>query len=97
MYLNNKGGKFDQVSVNISNGDMVGQTGDIKATVVACKAADEAVKMILDTVEHRSCEEVQLTCSLTLISLTPGCLQHDHQLLHERLFPHATSHVHHGQ
>ncbi|KVI11652.1 Alkaline phosphatase-like, alpha/beta/alpha [Cynara cardunculus var. scolymus] len=36
--------KFDQVRVNIPNGDMVGHTGDIEATVVACKAADEAVK-----------------------------------------------------
>uniref|UniRef100_A0A7N0V7N1 phosphoglycerate mutase (2,3-diphosphoglycerate-independent) n=1 Tax=Kalanchoe fedtschenkoi TaxID=63787 RepID=A0A7N0V7N1_KALFE len=45
-------GKFDQVRVNIPNGDMVGHTGDIEATVVACKAADEAVKMILDAVEQ---------------------------------------------
>ncbi|KAB1224705.1 2,3-bisphosphoglycerate-independent phosphoglycerate mutase [Morella rubra] len=45
-------GKFDQVRVNLPNGDMVGHTGDIEATVVACKAADEAVKMILDAVEQ---------------------------------------------
>ncbi|KAJ0743365.1 2,3-bisphosphoglycerate-independent phosphoglycerate mutase [Helianthus annuus] len=45
-------GKFDQVRVNIPNGDMVGHTGDVEATVVACKAADEAVKMILDAVEQ---------------------------------------------
>ncbi|KAA3484332.1 2,3-bisphosphoglycerate-independent phosphoglycerate mutase-like [Gossypium australe] len=38
--------KFDQVRVNIPNGDMVGHTGDIQATVVACKAADEAVKVL---------------------------------------------------
>ncbi|KAL8214840.1 hypothetical protein R6Q57_004289 [Mikania cordata] len=44
--------KFDQVRVNIPNGDMVGHTGDIEATIVACKAADEAVKMILDAVEE---------------------------------------------
>lgn len=31
--------------MNIPNGDMVGHTGDIQATVVACKAADEAVKV----------------------------------------------------
>ncbi|KAI3742804.1 hypothetical protein L1987_60500 [Smallanthus sonchifolius] len=42
--------KFDQVRVNIPNGDMVGHTGDIEATVVACKAADQAVKMILDAI-----------------------------------------------
>ncbi|KAI3788508.1 hypothetical protein L2E82_01276 [Cichorium intybus] len=44
--------KFDQVRVNIPNGDMVGHTGDIEATIVACKAADEAVKMILDAIEE---------------------------------------------
>lgn len=31
--------------VNLPNSDMVGHTGDIEATVVACKAADEAVKV----------------------------------------------------
>lgn len=35
-----------QVRVNIPNSDMVGHTGDIEATVVACKAADQAVKVI---------------------------------------------------
>ncbi|KAJ9547453.1 hypothetical protein OSB04_019996 [Centaurea solstitialis] len=44
-------GKFDQVRVNIPNGDMVGHTGDIEATIVGCKAADDAVKTILDAVE----------------------------------------------
>lgn len=31
--------------MNIPNGHMVGHTGDVEATVVACKAADEAVKV----------------------------------------------------
>ena len=31
--------------VNIANGDMVGHTGDIEATIVGCKAADDAVKV----------------------------------------------------
>ncbi|KAG6509378.1 2,3-bisphosphoglycerate-independent phosphoglycerate mutase-like [Zingiber officinale] len=44
--------KFDQVRVNLPNGDMVGHTGDIEATIVACKAADEAVKIILDAIEE---------------------------------------------
>ncbi|XP_040361927.1 2,3-bisphosphoglycerate-independent phosphoglycerate mutase [Rosa chinensis] len=44
--------KFEQVRVNLPNGDMVGHTGDIEATIVACKAADQAVKMILDAVEQ---------------------------------------------
>lgn len=61
--------KFDQVRVNIPNGDMVGHTGDIEATVVSCKAADEAVKIILDAIEqvggiyvvtadHGNCEDM---------------------------------------
>ncbi|XP_031112792.1 2,3-bisphosphoglycerate-independent phosphoglycerate mutase [Ipomoea triloba] len=44
--------KFDQVRVNIPNGDMVGHTGDIAATIEACKAADIGVKMILDAIEQ---------------------------------------------
>ncbi|KAF9591893.1 hypothetical protein IFM89_009501 [Coptis chinensis] len=44
--------KFDQIRVNLPNSDMVGHTGDIEATVVACKAADQAVKMILDAIEQ---------------------------------------------
>ncbi|PSS34802.1 2,3-bisphosphoglycerate-independent phosphoglycerate mutase [Actinidia chinensis var. chinensis] len=47
-------GKFHQVRVNLPNGDMVGHTGDIEATVVACKTADDAVKMILDAIEQVS-------------------------------------------
>lgn len=45
-------GKFDQVRVNIPNGDMVGHTGDLEATIVGCNAADEAVKVILDAIEQ---------------------------------------------
>ncbi|KAK1311955.1 hypothetical protein QJS10_CPA07g01378 [Acorus calamus] len=45
-------GKFHQVRVNLPNGDMVGHTGDIEATIVACKAADQAVKMIIDAIEQ---------------------------------------------
>lgn len=44
--------KFHQVRVNLPNGDMVGHTGDIEATIVACKAADEAVKTIIDAIEQ---------------------------------------------
>ncbi|KAL6969629.1 2,3-bisphosphoglycerate-independent phosphoglycerate mutase [Sarracenia purpurea var. burkii] len=39
--------KFHQVHVNLPNGDMVGHTGDIEATVVACRAIDEVVKVWL--------------------------------------------------
>ncbi|GAB2280994.1 Phosphoglucomutase-1 [Dionaea muscipula] len=45
-------GRFDQVRVNLPNGDMVGHTGDIDATVIACKVADEAVKIMLDAIEQ---------------------------------------------
>jgi len=45
-------GKFDQVRVNIPNGDMVGHTGDLQATIIGCKAADQAVKIILDAIEQ---------------------------------------------
>lgn len=39
---------YAQVRVNLANGDMVGHTGDIKATIVGCKAVDEAVKVCMD-------------------------------------------------
>ncbi|KAK1322552.1 2,3-bisphosphoglycerate-independent phosphoglycerate mutase [Acorus calamus] len=45
-------GKFHQVRVNLPNSDMVGHTGDIEATIVACKAADKAVKMIIEAIEQ---------------------------------------------
>lgn len=31
--------------MNIANGDMVGHTGDPKATGIACEAVDKAVKV----------------------------------------------------
>ncbi|KAI5064837.1 hypothetical protein GOP47_0019532 [Adiantum capillus-veneris] len=37
-------GKYDQVRVNLPNGDMVGHIGDMKATAVGCEAVDKAVK-----------------------------------------------------
>ena len=33
--------------MNIPNGDMVGHISDVEATVVSCKAADEAAKVKL--------------------------------------------------
>ncbi|KAE8729762.1 2,3-bisphosphoglycerate-independent phosphoglycerate mutase [Hibiscus syriacus] len=44
--------KFDHVLVNIPNGDIVGHIGDIQATIVGCKAVDEALMMILDAIER---------------------------------------------
>jgi len=31
--------------VNLANGDMVGHTGDLKATIIACETVDKAVKV----------------------------------------------------
>ena len=38
--------------MNLPHGDMVGHTGDIEATFVACKAIDETVNIIFDTKEQ---------------------------------------------
>ncbi|KAK1313459.1 hypothetical protein QJS10_CPA06g02418 [Acorus calamus] len=43
---------FHQVRINLPNGDMVGHTGDIEATIEACKAADQAVKIMIDAIEQ---------------------------------------------
>ncbi|KAJ8486148.1 hypothetical protein OPV22_018633 [Ensete ventricosum] len=61
--------KFNQVRVNLPNGDMVGHNGDIDATIVGCKAADEAVKIILDAIEqpvYDKAENIQILTSHTL-------------------------------
>lgn len=36
-----------QVRVNIANGDMVGHTGNLEATIVGCSATDKAIKVTL--------------------------------------------------
>lgn len=45
-------GKYDVVRINYANPDMVGHTGDMKATVVACEECDACVKELLDLVEE---------------------------------------------
>lgn len=47
-----RSGEWDQVRVNIANGDMVGHTGNLEATIVGCTATDKAIKIMLDTVEE---------------------------------------------
>lgn len=46
---------------------MVGHTGDIEATIVACKAADEAVKVIVGS---------GIIFSSLLATLLPACLEY---------------------
>ncbi len=38
-------GKYDQVRINLPNGDMVGHTGDLNATILACSVTDKAIKV----------------------------------------------------
>lgn len=46
-----RSGKWDQVRVNIANGDMIGHTGDLDATVRACAVVDEALGAMLSATE----------------------------------------------
>lgn len=47
-------GKFDMVRVNFANPDMVGHTGDLEASKVACACVDKCLKELLDV-----CSEVK--------------------------------------
>lgn len=42
--------KYDFIVVNYANGDMVGHTGDLKATVKACQVVDDCVRQVTETV-----------------------------------------------
>ncbi|GBG83037.1 hypothetical protein CBR_g36655 [Chara braunii] len=44
--------KYDQVRINFPNGDMVGHTGDLKATILACEAVDQGIKVCLGAVDQ---------------------------------------------
>ncbi|MFS7987250.1 2,3-bisphosphoglycerate-independent phosphoglycerate mutase [Helianthus anomalus] len=61
---------YDQVRVNIPNGDMVGHTGDIEATVVACKAADQAVKVINIGSYFISCSLAKIPILVIMLKVT---------------------------
>ena len=63
-------GKYALLAINFANGDMVGHTGDITATVNACETADKCVGEIVDhvlakngavviTSDHGNAEEVK--------------------------------------
>jgi 2,3-bisphosphoglycerate-independent phosphoglycerate mutase len=47
-----KSGRFDVVRINFANPDMVGHTGDMDATVVACETCDECLGKLLACVEE---------------------------------------------
>jgi 2,3-bisphosphoglycerate-independent phosphoglycerate mutase len=47
-----RSGKYDVVRINYANPDMVGHTGDLKATVLACEECDACVKELLDVVDE---------------------------------------------
>lgn len=59
--------RYDFIVVNFANGDMVGHTGDFKASVKAVEAVDEQLGRIFDTAgdysivltsDHGNCEEM---------------------------------------
>jgi 2,3-bisphosphoglycerate-independent phosphoglycerate mutase len=43
-----RSGRYDVVRVNLANGDMVGHTGNLKATIASCTAADHALGVMLE-------------------------------------------------
>jgi 2,3-bisphosphoglycerate-independent phosphoglycerate mutase len=47
-----RSGRYDVVRVNLANGDMVGHTGDLQATIASCTAADAALGTMLRAVEE---------------------------------------------
>ena len=64
-----QGGNFDVGRINLANGDMVGHTGDLSATVVAVstldvmlgrliRAADASGTVLLITADHGNCDEM---------------------------------------
>lgn len=46
-----KSGKYKMVRVNYANPDMVGHTGDLKATIKACEVVDACIKELLEVAD----------------------------------------------
>lgn len=74
-------GQFDFIVLNFANPDMVGHTGDEKATISACETVDKAIGQIVDaaiavggaviiTADHGNAEEVK--------NLTTGEIDKEH-------------------
>jgi 2,3-bisphosphoglycerate-independent phosphoglycerate mutase len=45
-----RSGKFDVCRINLANGDMVGHTGNLEATIKACESVDRAVAQLIKAV-----------------------------------------------
>jgi 2,3-bisphosphoglycerate-independent phosphoglycerate mutase len=48
-----KSDEFDSIIMNYANADMVGHTGDLKATIKAVEVLDECVGRVVDAVQAR--------------------------------------------
>ncbi|KAG5464520.1 hypothetical protein LSCM1_00710 [Leishmania martiniquensis] len=46
-----KSGKYDVVRINYPNGDMVGHTGDLKATIAGVESVDKSLEMLKEAVD----------------------------------------------
>ncbi|KAH8620430.1 putative Metalloenzyme superfamily BPG independent PGAM N terminus (iPGM N) [Trypanosoma vivax] len=46
-----KSGKYDMVRINYPNGDMVGHTGDLAATITSLEAVDESLRRLKEAVD----------------------------------------------
>lgn len=47
-----RSGKYDCVRINFPNGDMVGHTGDLKATIQAMEAVDQGLNKLLSVCDE---------------------------------------------
>lgn len=47
-----RSGKYDFVRINFPNGDMVGHTGDLKATIVAMEVIDKCLARLVKVVDE---------------------------------------------
>ena len=76
-----EGGKYDLIAANFANGDMVGHTGNLPATIKAAEVVDQCVGRIVDaalakdgvvivTADHGNAEEV--------VNLQTGSIDKEH-------------------
>lgn len=74
-------GEYDVIILNFANGDMLGHTGNLEATIKSVEVLDECVKKLTDKIEslngtfiltadHGNCEEMCDTLGNTLTSHT---------------------------